>query len=375
MVALIVAAFSSVPIAAQAQDQVISIDPQAAPAGWAVTVTGTGWDPKYGPVSIYSSFDDIESSTPTPLAPPSPTPDDTEAFSTTILVPSLTPGDYTFVACQECPNSDSFPYAEYRFTVEATAPATLSLSPSNGAPRSDVTAVGTGWNPLDGRVSIFPDQSDVSSPDAALVSATPDATGTFKVPVVAPDAPHPYVFFACQRCGAEPAESQTADFTVVVSTQRPPALVVVPDLVGLDATRAEQLTAALGLALAVTWQGRGDERGVIRSQVPHAGTRVPPGARLHATAERTPAPAPLSQRSRAAVGVATVLLIAALVATIVAWRLRRPQRWVQRRIRIEPHPDPVPAVAQNRIGDAPDHAVRVEPHRDPGVQTLEEVGS
>jgi PASTA domain len=367
------------PSVATAQSPQLFIDPPLAPAGWAIAVSGTGWDSSLGPVSVYSSIDDATKTTATSLAPPapspSPTPDAKESFSTTLVVPFLPPGAYTFVACQDCGDTDSHPLARMSFTIEVPAPPTLSLSPASGAPGSTTTAVGTGWNPLNGPVGIFPD-ADTSTPDTALVTGVdPQPDGGFTASVHAPSSARRYDFVACQRCGSEPAASQSATFTVV-SSQAPPALVVVPNLVGLDTRRARQLTHALHLGLAVTRQGAGDEPGVVASQSPRPGTRVPRGTRVHVVARTTLVITTEGRRrpSAAVIAAAALIVLAGAIGAIAVARLR-PRRWARRHVRTKPHPDLVPNVTGHRVGDAPDHAVRVVPHGDRGVQTLEEVGS
>ncbi len=376
---LVAATLISIPAAAVAQKgPEISIDPTTTSGGSAITVTGSGWDPSLGPVSVYSSIEDVTGPTPSPpLGPPSPspspTPDATGSFSITLVVPFLPPGPYTVVACQDCGNSDGFPLARSSLIVAPAAP-TLALSAMSGTAGSGINAVGTGWNPANGPVSIFPDASDVSSPGAALFTGVPDATGTFTASMQAPDTPQDYVFVACQRCGAEPAATQTASFTVV-SSQAPPARVTVPDLVGLDTRRAEQLVNALHLTLVIRWQGEGEERGIVGSQSPLPGRRVPQGRRVRVTADRTPVVAPVARPwLPAAIAAAALIVLVAAIATAATRRPRR-RRWVRRHIRTDPHPDPAPDIAGRWIGPAPDRAVRLVPHEDHGVQSLEEVGS
>jgi hypothetical protein len=258
-------------------------------------------------------------------------------------------------------------------TVTPAAP-TLALSVTSGRPGSDVTAVGTGWSPLNGPVSIFPDASEVSTPGAVLADVVPDAEGSFTAPMQAPGTPQDYDFVACQRCGAEPAAIQTASFTVVTSSLPPPTRVTVPNLVGLDTSRAEQLVNALDLTLVVTWQGEGEDRGVVGSQAPRAGRRVPRGTQVGVTADRTPVVAPVARPWLPAAIAAAALIALAIIATAATRRLRR-RRWVRRHIRMDPHPDPAPDIAGQWVGPAPDRAVRLVFHEDHGVQSLEEVGS
>jgi hypothetical protein len=372
-----IAALPSSPAPAQGPEA--SNQASGAPPGWPVIVSGSGWDPSFGPVSVYSSIEDAEKSSSTPLAPaspvPSPTPNADESFSVTLVVPSLPPGPYTFVACQDCGNADGYPLARFPFTVVVPAQPTLSLSPPSGTARSTISAVGTGWNPLNGPVSVFPDASATSAPASALVAGVvPDPQGAFTASMSAPGTPNDYLFIACQRCGPESAATQTAAFTVARNVA-PPAGVVVPDLVGLDARRAEELVHALHLRLRITWTGPGEQHGVVVSQSPPPRSRVPRGTRLLATARRTLAVASTDQPSRmppAAVAGLTALIV--LVAGIALWQLRS-KRWLQRHIRVEPHPETFPDIAPRRMSDAPDHAVRFVRHGDRGVQTLEEIGS
>jgi hypothetical protein len=365
---------------ALAQGPELVIDPLGAPAGWQVVVSGSGWDPSLGRVSVFSSIDDVNSPTPSPIPPsspsPSPTPDANGSFSTTYVVPFLTPALYTFVACQDCGDADGFPEARGSFTIEPAAEPMFSPSVASGTAQSDVTAVGTGWNPLDGPVSIFPDASDVFTPEAALVAdVMPDDQGSFTTHLLAPDTPQDYDFVACQRCGSEPAASDTAPFTVVASPQTPPARVTVPNLVGLDTSRAEQLVDVLQLTLVITWQGEGEERGLVASQTPLPGRRVPQGKQVSVTADRTPVVTPAGRQWLPVTIVAAALIaLAAVVATIVARRLGR-RRWVRRHIRTAPHPDPAPVIVARRVGDAPDRSVRLVSHQDHGIQSLEEVRS
>ena len=373
---LAAATLAGVPAAAVAQGPEFAIDPSSAPAGSAVVVTGTGWDQSLGPVSIFSSIEDVIGPTPSPplVAPspsPSPMPDASGSFSTTIVVPFLAPATYTFVACQEC-SPKPRELAREPFAVEPSAP-TLTLSATSGTPAAKINAVGTGWDPANGTVSIFPSRSDATTPGSALATRDPDVAGSFTVAMVAPADPLVYDLYACQRCGSEPAAEQTASFTVVASP--PPTRVAVPRLVGLDTRRAQELIDVLHLTLAVTWRGSGSDVGIVASQFPRAGRHVPPGTTVRVTATRTAAVAPVGRRwPPAATAGAVLIALAAIAAAVAALRLR-PRRWVRRHIRTEPRPDVVPEITRRRVGDTPDLSVRIEPHEDRGTQTYEEVGS
>jgi hypothetical protein len=375
VVLLTAAMLVSLPTRALAQGPELVIDPLGAPAGWQVVVSGSGWDPSLGPVSV--SIEGVTNPTPSPLTPstpPPPTPDASGSFSATFVAPFLAPGPYTFVACQDCGDADGFPEARRSFTIAPPAEPRLSLSATSGTAQSDVTAVGTGWNPLDDAVSIFPDASDFS-PEAALVTGViPDDQGSFTTHLLAPVTAQDYEFVACQRCGAEPAAIDTAPFTVVAATQSPPS-VTVPNLVGLDTQRAEQLVTALGLSLAITWQGEGEDRGLVASQTPLAGRRVPPGKQVRVTADRTlVAAAAGTPWLPVTIAAAALIALVAAIATIVARRLSR-RRLIRPSIRTVVHPDPAPDIAGRRVGAAPDRTVRLVPHKDHGVQSLEEVRS
>jgi len=370
------------PAAARAQPtptpQVTLIVPTSAPAGWPIVISGSGRDAKWGPVSVYSSSNDLISKPPTPplatQSPSSPPPSapsavpDSDGFiSLLLVVPSSLPlGDYTFFACQDCLDTDSHPEASHPFTVKAPPETTFALTPPAGKPGSAVRATGTGWNPLDGGVTITP--PGATSPGSPLL-VTPHADGSFSVPIQAPGTPHTYTYVACQDCDSESKVQREAHFTVASLLHG----VFVPNLVGLDTREAETRVHARGLTLAITWTGSGTERGSIVSQVPHAGRRVPPGTQIRVTAQRTPAAVTAGRRwPPAAVAAAVLAALLAATAAITVGRLR-PRRWVRRHIRVEPHVDPTPELTEHRIGDSVDLAIRLVPHGDRGVQTLEEV--
>lgn len=84
--------------------------------------------------------------------------------------------------------------------ASAASPA-VSPDPDSAPVGEAVAATGSGWDPSVGDVSIFAEEAEVADPSAALVTATPDADGSFSVALPVPDMPAgTYAFVACQRC-------------------------------------------------------------------------------------------------------------------------------------------------------------------------------
>jgi hypothetical protein len=127
------------------------------------------------------------------------------------------------------------------------------------------------------------------------------------------------------------------------------------------------------LAPELRWIGSGENRGRVVSQNPLAGTRVPSGTSVFATARRTlvAASAGASWPRRAASG--GILLVLAAAAAVLWLRPRRQRAWVRRHVRTEPRTGPAYVTAKRGLDAEPDHAVTLQGHRDRGTQTLEEV--
>src|SRR5262245_46946364 len=81
----------------------LSFNPVAASPGWQVVASGDGWSPTDGVVSI---FRDRGDSLKPGAALAQSSPDSTGHFSTPTTVPFVSPGDYSFYACQVCGDVD-----------------------------------------------------------------------------------------------------------------------------------------------------------------------------------------------------------------------------------------------------------------------------
>src|SRR5262249_20379142 len=143
----------------------------------------------------------------------SPMPDSSGHFSTPVTVPFEAPAGYTFYACQACAKS---PFeAREPFTVAPPMTPRVLVDPPGAQPGSTITATGTGWNPLNGPVTIFPSQEAVADPTAALVTKDPGPTGNITTSFVAPDTLGALVLFACQLCpNADEFPSATTPLTL-----------------------------------------------------------------------------------------------------------------------------------------------------------------
>ena len=352
----------------------VSFDPVAAPPGWQVVASGDGWSPTLGPVSIYR---DRGESLKDAAALAQSQPDQTGHFSTSMTVPFESPGNYVFYACQACGDVDSLIASSGSFTVAPPLTPTLLVDPGVASPGSTISATGTGWNPRNGLVSIFPSEQDAADPSAALITVDPDPTGNISTPLHAPDALGDQVLFACQDCGdADAFPLARAALTVQPAPSPSPRLVIVPNVIGDTAAKAGNVLVQRGLEPTILWVGSGRDRGSVVTQNPAPGTRVPPGTAVTVTARRTAviviAPTGRSW-ARPASGGALLILVAAAGA-LFWWRPRRQRAWVRRHVRTEPRPGPPAEVATKDLADVLQRAVRLELHRDRGTQTLEEVG-
>jgi hypothetical protein len=357
---------------AAATGPTLSLDPASAPSGWEVNAAGTGWDLASGDVSI---FRDVTDSNFPDAALATATPDATGAFSKALLVPTDVAGNYVFFACQQCGDADGFPAARSPFTIEVPPTPSLLLDPSAARSGSTVGATGAGWNPVLGRVSIFRDAADSLFPTSILAARDPDPAGSFSAPLVVPmDVEGDHVFYACQQCD-DPTATATAPFTILppVTTAPPPRLRTVPNVVGMSVAQALAVIQRRHLAPELRWIGSGENRGRVVSQHPLAGTRVPSGTSVFATARRTlvTASAGASWPRRAASG--GILLILAAAAAVLWWRPRRQRAWVRRHVRTEPRTGPAHVTAEQGLDAEPSHTVTLQVHRDRGTQTLEEV--
>lgn len=212
-------------------DPSLDLDPAEGSQGDEVLVSGSGWLPEDGPVAVFA--DGGLSVDPSFALESFEVPEG--AFSGTLTVPDLMPGERTFYACQRC-NDPRGPSATRTFlslmpspvpdpdpprpdptqaTSGAASALTFALSPASRRPGREVTASGTGWNDDLGAVSIFVDEADSTDPALALVSE-PVSNGGFTTKFAAPGIePDTYEFFACQACGQATGLTQVAAFTVL----------------------------------------------------------------------------------------------------------------------------------------------------------------
>ena len=218
----------------------LSLTPSSGQVGETVTVSGTGWLPGRGLVSVFA--DKADSGSPD-QALITVAPGSDGDIAAPLLLTDLAVRDYRFYACQDCGNPKGYPSADAPFTV-TPAPQLrprLALTPSTGEVGDEVTASGSGWT-ASGPVSVYADKSDQSRPGSELVSVTPSADGVFTTTMVVPDRPPgDYVFFACQACtDVESSLSTSATFTITVAAPARPRLSLTPD----HGRQGETVTAA-----------------------------------------------------------------------------------------------------------------------------------
>jgi hypothetical protein len=107
-----------VTLAAPAPRPVINVNPAAGEAGTTTTITGSGWLPLGGEVSIFADASmrlDLASS----LRNIAPRADGT--FTALLTVPSRGAGGFTLYACQSCASAAGFPSATTLFTIKASS--------------------------------------------------------------------------------------------------------------------------------------------------------------------------------------------------------------------------------------------------------------
>lgn len=209
---------------ASAQGETLVFNILSGPSGAPLTVSGTGWSVDLGDVFVFSSRESNDTANAFAHFPP-------QGESST-TVPSMTPGPYTFYACQACGDPDGFPSATQEFTVTTsdatsdTPPPRLFLTPSGGAPGDRIDVSGTGWSGEEA-VSVFSDRELSTDPTKSVIEPiVPDSTGTFKSTMAVPDdlSPATYTFYACELCASlGEGEHATHAFKVLTVGSSAPA--------------------------------------------------------------------------------------------------------------------------------------------------------
>jgi beta-lactam-binding protein with PASTA domain len=154
---------------------------------------------------------------------------------------------------------------------------------------------------------------------------------------------------------------------------QPPTLISVPNVVGLDSTRAEQVVTAAGLALSATRVGSGTVFTAVQ-QDPQPGTRVRPGSTVTVRFEARPPPTRHRQFPVAAVGGVAGLMVIVVVIFLIYQQIRanRQRKWVREHISVRAAAIAAAEIALVDRDPASGHTMRLEPHPDPGTQTLQE---
>ena len=221
---------------AQAVGEEWHFTPASGSPGDTVNVSGTGWDPTYGPIYLFlpnTGSDPANSWKQVPVGP-------NGGFSADVVVPPLAARGYQFFGCQICSFIDSPgpPNAYATFTV---VPSFRPAS-SQGLPGTSVAVTGGGWQP-GAPVSLYTSRETVGDPAGLVVSipllkdGTLPAGSVFQVPGLAAG---PHVFVACQNCGLGSKEL-AVDVPFEVTTESPesqPTLLLNPtqQAVGSDVT-------------------------------------------------------------------------------------------------------------------------------------------
>ena len=378
-------------------DPALTLDPTEGEAGQQITVRGTGWSDRAGPVSVYAG-ESAEATGAEPLATATVR---KGAFVVGVQVPNQTPGQTTIYACQRCSDEGQLA-AEAPFTiteVQVTETA-VQVTPASARAGDPVTANGSGWR--DGEpVSLFLRPSGTSGPGQELARADVVEgafTISFQLPAVADGQ---YDMVACQRCGETDELSRPVSFTILPEPEvGPPHLAVDPGsagpgervtLTGSGWSPAEGAVAIFlvtggpdgvrpgdGSAAWVSVMPRPDGTFALSAEVPErdaeayvvrACQRCDSGAgsrEATAALEITGSPEPpiddgwLTGRL-----VAIVLVVAALglAGPLTVRQLRRRLRTRRDRKRREP------AVEPPQVQVFPDDALRVEVRESPGASS------
>jgi hypothetical protein len=106
-------------------DAQLLLDPRSGEPGDSVTVSGTGWSPEAGQVSIFS---DVTQSRDQANALIVAIPDDNGVFTDTLRLPDLSEADYQFYACQACGDPSGLVSDEAAFTIRVLNPPNNSGS-------------------------------------------------------------------------------------------------------------------------------------------------------------------------------------------------------------------------------------------------------
>ncbi len=200
-------------------DRTIAVSPRAGPPGETVLVSGVGWTPVDGDVSLYADRS-LAGDPGSRLLTTTPG-ERGRVVGVPLEVPDLEPGSHQWYACQRCDDPDGPPGVTVGFTVRpGPAPALqpeLRVAPTSGEAGDTVRASGTGWSAERGEVRVFADQAHVADPTRVLASAVVDADGGFttELELVVGTATEQVELFACQDCGApEGFPAATASFQV-----------------------------------------------------------------------------------------------------------------------------------------------------------------
>jgi hypothetical protein len=187
-------------------DPSIAVTPSHALVGDKVTVSGAGWYPENGDVSVSLGGSGETVQEPRLIFG---VPDG--SFAQTKSIPETWfPGSDVLSACQRCPPRDGSESAlPVPFTVNAgVSPSStvspdspsLSLRPSSASPGDRVQVIGRGWSPDEGDVTIVV-RTNAGQPAGAGTPVTRLPKGRFRTSIVVPDLDGaPYTVVACQHC-------------------------------------------------------------------------------------------------------------------------------------------------------------------------------
>lgn len=129
----------------------------------------------------------------------------------------------------------------------------ITVSPASGSPGAVITLTGTGWNPENGDVDLYPDISESFEREDRLVTAEPDPAGTFSVTFAVPDREEgDYRLYACQGCDESGRTGEaSASFTITSAPVLDPRLTLTP------------LSGAVGDSIVAEGTGWGDRLGEV----------------------------------------------------------------------------------------------------------------
>ena len=126
---------------ANAAASTLLLSPASASPGQTVTATGTGWDPRFGDVSIFAdASDSLDPSAALATATPVQ-----GTFSTILTVPNKPAASYQFFACQRCGDPDRTSFdcctsSPFTIATPAPTPPTAAPAPPTAAPAPPTAA-------------------------------------------------------------------------------------------------------------------------------------------------------------------------------------------------------------------------------------------